>query len=70
MFILDRENYNVDFHEFKKKFEEIKNNWTSQKFSSRLKQILNLFEIIINEEDVQSQLYTVGKIYKKNNGNF
>ena len=68
LFILDKNNYSVDYGDFKKNFEKIKYNYTLDNISKDLNNILNLYEIEIDEIDFEfNEIYTVGKIQDEDN---
>lgn len=68
LFILDKNNYSVDYGDFKKNFEKIKFNYTLDNISKDLNNILNLYEIEIDEIDFEfNEIYTVGKIQDEDN---
>ena len=65
LFILDRNNYSVYHNEFRTNFEIKSNNVDLNTISDELKNIMNLFEIDVDDKEIQSeQLYTVGKYMK------
>ena len=66
LFILDKNNYSVNYSKFRTNFETISNNATLENISDELKYILRLYEIKIENSDMETkELYFVGKYNKE-----
>ena len=66
LFILDLNNYSVSYEEFKNNFWTNGCDTTLESISDELKDLLKLYEIEIDDNDIETkEFYFVGKYYKK-----
>ena len=62
LFILDKKNYSVNYEEFRINFETKGNNTTLDNISEELKNIIKIYEIKIDDNDMdKKELFFVGK---------